>query len=112
MGEENFGAEGEGEVRHSAKTWRTHPRSFVSSVPVVGSLIAAFRQSWYNVAARWQDQLILDQQSQLRAEIAELRQNQAYLNHLLYERGLEISMLAEKLAQIASGTDDAESRNV
>ena len=90
----------DGELRLS-KSWRMHPQPFISEVPFIGSLIAALRQTWYNVAARWQDQLLLDQQNQLRQEIAELRRNQEYLTHLLSERGMEIGLLGEKVAQVA-----------
>lgn len=110
------------------RPWQVSPRPFTSNVPLIGPLIAAFRQAWYNVAARWQDLLLfemLEYQEQriqyLEREIrdlkerwlsdihedieqqwrqfAEVRQSQEYANHLLYERGLGIGILAEGLAQ-------------
>ena len=36
---------------------------FASHTPVLGRLIARLRSAWYNVAARWGDQSIIDQQT-------------------------------------------------
>ncbi len=36
---------------------------FASHTPVLGPLIARLRSAWYNVAARWGDQSIINQQT-------------------------------------------------
>ena len=121
------------------RPWQVSPRPFTSNVPLIGPLIVAFRQVWYNVAARWQDLSLFEQQNRFNhavqemlehqerkieyleremmdlkerwlsdihedieqqwRQFAEVRQSQEYANHLLYERGLEIGILAEGLAQ-------------
>jgi hypothetical protein len=98
---------------------------FTSRVRFVGRLVAAVRQAWYGVAARWQDMQISQQQSLfnhavyhamlglqevedglkvevegLRAEVEGLQREIEALHDLLYERGLETGILAEGLARL------------
>jgi hypothetical protein len=40
-----------------------HDYRFAAHTPVIGRLVARLRSIWYNVAARWGDQSIIDQQS-------------------------------------------------
>jgi hypothetical protein len=94
-----------------AHCFEVEPKPFASSVPVIGPFIATIRQLWYNVAARWQDQVMAEQQNRLNRAVYEalvlqhrtLRE-QAQILHdhdqILYERGLEIGILAEGLAKI------------
>jgi len=44
------------------RMWRVEPRPFISDKPIIGTLIAAFRRAWNNVAARWYVQGLLEQQ--------------------------------------------------
>lgn len=43
---------------------------FESHTPVVGALIVRLRAAWYNVAARWGDQAIINQQAAYNQIIA------------------------------------------
>jgi len=94
------------------RAWQAYPRPFASNVPLIGPLIAAFRQVWYNVAARWQDVLLFERLRYQEQRLEDLerwvRQSQEYTNHLLCERGLEIGILAEGLAQLKLEAKDED----
>lgn len=83
---------------------QVEPRPFASSIPVIGPLIAFVRQAWYNVAARWQDQLLFEQQNRFNQQVHEIlvRQQQAIeeLAGQFQERGLEAGILAKELARL------------
>jgi hypothetical protein len=87
-----------------ARASQVEPRPFTSSIPLIGPLIAFVREAWYNVAARWQDQLLFEQQNRFNRQVHEIlvRQQQAIeeLAGQLHERGLEAGILAEELARL------------
>jgi len=49
-------------VREVSHTWAVEERPFVSHVPILGPLIARFREAWNSVSAKWHVRLILQQQ--------------------------------------------------
>lgn len=51
--------------------WMLEEKPFSSSVPVVGGLIVAFRNTWNSVAAKWYIRPIIDQQNQYNRLLAE-----------------------------------------
>lgn len=87
-----------------ARAAQVEPQPFASSIPLIGPLIAFVRQAWYNVAARWQDQLLFEQQNRFNQQVHEIlaRQQQAIedLAGQFHERGLEAGILAEELARL------------
>jgi hypothetical protein len=87
-----------------ARASRVGSQPFTSSIPLIGPLIAFVRQAWYNVAARWQDQLLFEQQNRFNQQVHEIlvRQQQAIedLASQFHERGLESGILAEELARL------------
>lgn len=79
-------------------------RPFVSTVPLIGPLIARFRASWNNVASRWYIQHVIDQQNEFnRLAIAELPERLA-----AYEREAQIQL--ELLEQQIVERADLEQR--
>jgi SAM-dependent methyltransferase len=52
--------------------WEVQESPFVSQTPLVGPVIAAFRQAWNSVACKWHVRRILDQQVQFNHSVAEL----------------------------------------
>ena len=91
-----------------AKEWRVEEEPLRSSVPVVGPLIAAFRNAWNSVAARWYVRLLFQQQqgfNQLVSGVVsqqmvhQLEQSQRH-SLLLCDREQSIAALAAQLARI------------
>lgn len=67
---------------------------FMSPLPVVGPLIAAFRRFWYNIAARWGIMHLRDQQQQInQLQMAQLQ----YLNNQVMAQQSQILMLQTHL---------------
>jgi GT2 family glycosyltransferase/chaperonin cofactor prefoldin len=44
--------------------WRVQERPFVSHVPLIGPIIARFREAWNNVSTKWYVRLLLQQQNE------------------------------------------------
>lgn len=44
--------------------WRVQERPFVSHVPLVGPIIARFREAWNSVSTKWYVRLLLQQQNE------------------------------------------------
>ncbi|MBI3957702.1 MAG: glycosyltransferase [Chloroflexi bacterium] len=59
-------------LQRIAQTHVLHEHKFVSLVPIVGPLIAAFRSLWLSVATRWYVLPVLRQQSRVNAEVLTL----------------------------------------
>jgi GT2 family glycosyltransferase len=51
--------------------WRVQERPFVSHAPIVGPLIARFRETWNNVAAKWYVRPLLRQQNEFNALVVQ-----------------------------------------
>jgi hypothetical protein len=97
-------------LRALAAVWQVQSRPFTSRIPLLGPAIVALRRAWYNMAARWQDQLLFEQQNHFNQAVYEalVRQQQAIedLGDMLYERGLEAGALAEELARLKLESED------
>lgn len=91
--------------------WRIQEYPFRSNVPVIGPMIAAFRNAWNSVAAKWHVRQMFEQQQaynqltrQLLIEL--IRRNQVLTRadqrqgHLLGDRELSIAALAEHVARL------------
>lgn len=52
--------------------WEVQESPFVSQTPLVGPVIAAFRQAWNSVACKWHVRRILEQQVQFNRSVAAL----------------------------------------
>ena len=91
-----------------AQEWRVEEEPLRSSIPVVGPLIAAFRNAWNGVAARWYVRHLFQQQqgfNQLvggvvsQQMVHQLEQSQRH-SLLLCDREQSIAALAAQLARI------------
>jgi GT2 family glycosyltransferase len=83
----------------SSTWWQLWERPFVSSVPLLGSLIARFRETWNSVAARWYVRGILNQQLQINRRLAgEVETHQRILSELTQE----IVSLQRRIEEMAS----------
>jgi GT2 family glycosyltransferase/chaperonin cofactor prefoldin len=51
--------------------WRVQERPFASHTPVVGPLIARFREAWNNVAAKWYVRPLVQQQNEFNALVVQ-----------------------------------------
>jgi hypothetical protein len=49
--------------------WRIEPHAFRSAVPIVGPLIAAFRQRWNRVSTEWYVRPLIQQQTEFNAQV-------------------------------------------
>ena len=59
---------------------------FASATPIIGPLIARLRWAWYNVAARWGDQSIINQQAAYNQAVAlHLAEEDQYVAELVAE---------------------------
>jgi len=90
-------------VSPSAPTWQLQERPFTSNTPIIGSLIARFREMWNSVAAKWYVRPLLTQQNQinkqttnrlhhLESNFIDMDREQSYLIH-------DISELTTQLIQ-------------
>ena len=93
-----------------AGTWQVRSRPFTSKIPLIGPLVVAVRRAWYNMAARWQDELRFEQQNRFNQTVYEVlvQQQQAIeqLGDMVYERGVETATLAEALARLRLESGD------
>jgi GT2 family glycosyltransferase len=115
--ERSSGAEGDALTDELMKLWEVREQPFTSRVPVVGSLISAFRELWNSVATKWYVRPMLAQQVQFNgAVVRALSRLQDHfwdddaLLALLAERcgrmNARIVELEERLAQIESVSED------
>jgi GT2 family glycosyltransferase len=84
---------------------RVEERPFVSHFPLFGPLIARFRATWNNVAARWYVRGLLEQQNEFNRLIAE--QTAAQENRLIAldrEQTEAVYQIAELTAQVTQLT--------
>jgi len=76
-------------------------RPFVSSVPLIGSLIAWFRTQWNSVAAKWYVQPMLVQQNEYNRQLVErVRDFEAYVYELSSEQDRDLSRLRHDVAAL------------
>jgi len=77
---------------------------FVSQTPVLGALIARLRSAWYNVAARWADESIVNQQMAYNQaatqRIAELTQCITELDQRLILADHDLTTLTRTVAEL------------
>lgn len=75
---------------------------FHSDTPIVGSLIARFRQAWNNVATRWTVRALRQQQNEFnRLILGRLREQDARLIQQDREQSELVHDVAELTAQVA-----------
>ncbi|MFC2023360.1 hypothetical protein ACFLT5_01330 [Chloroflexota bacterium] len=98
-----------------AVEWRVEEEPLHSSIPVLGPLVAAFRNAWNSVAAKWYVRHLFQQQRgfnqlvggvlsqqvvyQLEQAVYQLEQSQRH-SLLLSDREQSIAALAAQLARI------------
>jgi GT2 family glycosyltransferase len=83
--------------RELAAHQRIEEPAFVSDVPLAGPLIAAFRQAWNSVAARWYVQLIMEQQQAFNRLVAQMLAAQARARDEVRTNAGDIDRLSEAL---------------
>ncbi len=79
--------------------WAIEARPFCSKVPVIGSLIAAFRHCWNRISTEWYIRPLLQQQIEFNAHLVELV---AYLDHDLasvHEHQQRLSESQQRLSE-------------
>ena len=74
-------------------------KPFSSSVPVIGGLIVAFRNTWNSVAAKWYIRPIIEQQNQYNRLFAELTD---HFNRQLVDDAREDSEISHDIAEISA----------
>ena len=81
-----------------------HEHRFESHAPLFGSLIARLRSAWYNVAARWGDQSLINQQAAynqaVAQQIAELAQQIAEYDQRLILTDHDLTDLTRTVAEL------------
>jgi GT2 family glycosyltransferase len=88
--------------------WRVVERPFISSVPLIGPLIARFRDAWNNVAARWYVRGLLLQQLEInRRLVFTVEMN----NRLIQDLNRDVVLLNQHVARL-SAERDTENREV
>jgi hypothetical protein len=76
--------------------WQVVERPFVSTVPLLGPLIAGFRTAWNNMAARWYVRGLLVQQLKINQRLV---LSVEMHNRLIQDLNNEIISLRQELAQ-------------
>lgn len=95
-----------------------HEHQFISRARTIGSCIARLRRAWYNVAARWGDQALIDQQtaynqtvvacllrveerlSQLEAHLTDLEERQALADREAVDLTRTVGELTQHVIQL------------
>lgn len=103
---------------------------FVSQTPVIGGLFSRLRSVWYNVAARWGDQSIIDQQTahnqavaqyvgaleqrngELEQQINELSQQLILVDHDVSQLTYTVAELAQQVIQLRQVVAELDIRRV
>lgn len=105
----------------SDRWWAVQERPFISSVPVVGSLIAWFRTVWNSVSTKWFVRGILQQQNEVNYALvnyldmhSQILRNQIQLLHDLdrdqIDLGVQVVEILRRLDNIESRLDAIERR--
>ena len=85
---------------------------FASHTPAIGPLIARLRSAWYNVAARWGDRSIIDQQSAYNAEFDQrlilADHDLTNLTHTVAELTQQVIQLQQAVAALQARTDHSQ----
>ena len=92
--------------------WQIRERPFTSRAPLVGPLLARFREAWNNIATRWYVQPMIQQQSEFN--LAVLRTVQALARRVeAQEIGAATtrSMLGQRLADVEERISRVEQNN-
>jgi GT2 family glycosyltransferase len=80
--------------------------TFQSDAPLVGPLIAAFRQQWNDVSTKWYVRLIMEQQQAFNALVARLLAEQSRLlaeqSRLLEDRETQVRANAQDVSLLAN----------
>lgn len=59
--------------------WEVRDHRFVSAVPLVGPIIAGFRQLWHSISTKWSIHIVLQQQNKVNRLLVERLQTQEQL---------------------------------
>jgi hypothetical protein len=85
---------------------------FKSQSPVVGPLIARLRAAWYNMAARWGDEAIINQQTAynqaVAQQLAELDQRLILADHDLTNLTRTVAELAQQVIELRHVIEEAQ----
>lgn len=73
---------------------------FVSKLPLVGPVIAWFRHSWNNIAARWHVWHILKQQNSFNQAVVETFQELVYTQNRLAQVSLQLEIMEQKIKDL------------
>jgi hypothetical protein len=101
-------------ITRMEQAWQVTERPFVSKFPVLGPLIAWFRERWNRVSTRWYVLALLEQQNhfnrlllELAYQVHAIQRNMLMIDHLIAQqadliadRGLSIAALAEGMAHL------------
>jgi len=79
--------------------WEVHDKPLSSDLPVIGPLVAWFRNSVNSIATKWYMQSILQQQNQLNRRLSE---QTAQLQLQLSDQDHELSIMAHDMAEITN----------
>jgi septal ring factor EnvC (AmiA/AmiB activator) len=79
--------------------WEVHDKSLTSDFPLIGPLVAWFRNSVNSISTKWYMRSILDQQNQLNRRLSE---QAAQLQLQLSDQDHELSIMAHDMAEITN----------
>ena len=79
--------------------WEVHEKPLSSDFPVIGPLVAWFRNSVNSISTKWYMQSILQQQNQLNRRLSE---QTAQLQLQLSDQDHELSIMAHDMAEITN----------
>ncbi len=79
--------------------WEVHDKPLSSDFPVIGPLVAWFRNSVNSISTKWYMRSILQQQNQLNRRLSE---QTAQLQLQLSDQDHELSIMAHDMAEITN----------
>jgi uncharacterized coiled-coil DUF342 family protein len=86
--------------------WRIEEHPFISHIPLLGPLIARFRQGWNNVATTWYVRPLLQQQNDFNRLLAQHLQEIANLyeeiDTYLTQNDRDVTALARQIAELSA----------
>ena len=93
-------------VTQARSAWNVQPLSFQSSVPVIGSFIAALRTAWNSVATKWQIRHVLDQQNRFNLIVYRSLGDLAQAAQTVSDKTDWLSQVGQQLVEQVDGVSE------
>lgn len=93
-----------GWIQEVKDLWEVRPPKFASQAPIVGNLIAGFRDLWNSVATKWYVEPLFSQQVQFNGTVVrallQLQRSLSQLQYLAWDSDALLAMLAERCGEL------------